>query len=69
MATRLANGRREELLDGVMDIISQRGFSQVRISDIARELRCSAASLYKIAPNKDSLVLLAIGRWAERRAG
>ena len=57
----MANGRREELLDGVMAIIAARGFSDVRMTDIARELHCSLASLYKIAPNKDSLVVLAIG--------
>jgi len=61
--TQLSEGRREELLDGVMEIIAAHGFSQVRVSDLARELRCSVASLYKIAPNKDSLVALAIARW------
>ena len=65
VAKRLASGRREDLLDGVMRIIGERGFSDVRISEIAAELHCSVASLYKIAPSKDSLVLLAIGRWGE----
>jgi AcrR family transcriptional regulator len=65
LAKRLASGRREDLLDGVMHIIGARGFSDVRISEIAAELHCSVASLYKIAPSKDSLVLLAIGRWGE----
>jgi AcrR family transcriptional regulator len=65
LAKRLAKGRREELLDGVMGIIAARGFSGVRISDLAAELHCSVASLYKIAPSKDSLVLLAMGRWQE----
>ena len=66
MAKRLASGRREDLLDGMMQIIAARGFSDVRVSEIAAELHCSVASLYKIAPSKDSLVLLAIGRWQER---
>jgi len=35
------------------------------MTDIAGELHCSLASLYKIAPNKDSLVVLAIGRWGD----
>jgi AcrR family transcriptional regulator len=65
VAKRLAGGRREELLDGVMQIIAARGFSDVRMSEIAGELHCSVASLYKIAPSKDSLVLLAIARWGE----
>lgn len=62
---RLADGRQEELLDGVMAVIAARGFSSVRIADLASELHCSAASLYKIAPNKDSLVLMAVRRWGE----
>jgi AcrR family transcriptional regulator len=62
---RLNADRRDELLDGVMRIIAERGFSQVTIAEIARDLRCSAATLYKIAPSKDSLVLLAIARWGD----
>jgi AcrR family transcriptional regulator len=62
---RLDADRRDELLDGVMTIIAERGFSHVTIAEIARDLRCSAATLYKIAPSKDSLVLLAIARWAD----
>jgi AcrR family transcriptional regulator len=61
---RLDEDRRAELLDGVMAIIAERGFSDVTIAELARELHCSAATLYKIAPSKDSLVLLAIARWA-----
>jgi AcrR family transcriptional regulator len=62
---RLDEDRRDDLLDGVMTIIAERGFSQVTIAELARELHCSAATLYKIAPSKDSLVLLAIARWAD----
>ena len=65
----LDEDRREELLDGVLRIITARGFSDVRIATLPRELRCSVATLYKIAPSKDSLVLCAIGRWAEVNLG
>ena len=65
MPRRLDDERREELLDGVMRIIAARGFSVVLVSEIARELHCSVATLYKMAPSKDSLVLLAIARWGE----
>jgi len=61
----MASSRRDELLDGVMGMIAERGFSDVRMADIAGELHCSLASLYKIAPNKDSLVVLAITRWGD----
>ncbi len=65
MRTRLDNDRRLELLDGVMNIIVERGFSDVTISEMANELHCSVSSLYKIASNKDGLVVLAIARWGE----
>jgi AcrR family transcriptional regulator len=60
---RLDDERRSELLDGVMRIIAARGFAEVQVAEMARELHCSVATLYKIAPSKDSLVLLAIARW------
>ena len=65
MPRRLDDERCNELLDGVMRIVAARGFSEVQISEMARELHCSAATLYKLAPSKDSLVLLAIARWGE----
>ena len=49
-----------------MRIISVRGFSDVQVADMARELHCSVATLYKIAPSKDSLVALAIEAWGDR---
>lgn len=57
--------RREELLDGLMTIIAARGFAEVPVAEMARELSCSLATIYRLAPSKDSLVVLAIGRWGE----
>jgi AcrR family transcriptional regulator len=65
MRKRFDDNRRKELLDGVMEIITAHGFSKVTIIELAKELHCSGSSLYKIAPNKDSLVMLAITRWGE----
>jgi AcrR family transcriptional regulator len=65
MPRQYSKNRRQELLDGVMKIIAARGFSEVTISDMASELHCSASSLYKVASNKDSLVVLAIVSWGE----
>ena len=65
MRKRLDANRRDDLLDGVMRIIAARGFSQVQVAELARELRCSAATLYKVAPSKESLVILAFARWAD----
>jgi AcrR family transcriptional regulator len=63
---RLDEERCGELLDGVMRIISARGFSDITVADLARELHCSASSLYKVAASKDSLIVLAISRWFDR---
>ena len=65
MPTRLDDERRLELLDGVVDIIIKRGFSDVTVTDMANELHCSLSSLYKIASNKDGLIVLAIARWGD----
>ena len=35
------------------------------VSEMANEMHCSVSSLYKIASNKDELVVLAIARWGE----
>ena len=63
---RLAAARTEELLDGVMAIIGAEGFSGLKVTDLAPQLHCSVATLYKIAPSKDSLIVLAITHWGER---
>ncbi len=63
---RFDDERRQELLDGVMAIIAARGFSEITVSEIAHELRCSASSLYKIAASKDSLIVLAVTSWFDR---
>jgi AcrR family transcriptional regulator len=62
---RFDDDRRLELLDGVVEIIIERGFSEVTVSDMANELHCSVSSLYRIATNKDGLIILAISRWGD----
>ncbi len=66
MPKRLANGRADELLDGVMRLVAARGFSELKVADLARELHCSVATLYKLGPSKTDLVILALQRWGER---
>lgn len=52
-------------MDGVIEIITARGFANVPVVEMARELSCSLTTLYRLAPSKDSLIVLAIGRWGE----
>jgi AcrR family transcriptional regulator len=63
--TRLKNGRREELLDGLMRIASAEGFAELKVADLACRLHCSVATLYKLAPTKVDLVSLALERWGK----
>ena len=65
MARRFDENRREELLDGVMRIISSRGFSDMTTMELAGELHCSGSTLYKIGASKDSVVALAIAHWSK----
>ena len=55
-----------ELLDHLADIVASRGFGNLRIADLSRELHCSAATLYALAPNKSELVVLAVARVGDR---
>lgn len=64
MPRRLDEARRAELLDGLMSLVVARGFSKVSTSEMATELQCSVRTLYKLAPSKEKIVLLAIERWA-----
>jgi AcrR family transcriptional regulator len=59
----LKNGRREELLDGLMGIAAAEGFSDLKMADVARRLHCSVATLYKLAPTKVDVVSRALERW------
>ena len=65
MPRRLDEARRAELLDGLMSLISARGFAELSTSQIAAELGCSVATLYRLAPTKEEIVLRAIERWRE----
>src|ERR1700690_3317312 len=62
---RIAAERAEELLGMLMDVIAEEGFASLKVSDLAQRLRCSTSTLYRIAPSKESLVLLAFRQWAD----
>jgi AcrR family transcriptional regulator len=60
---RLTDSRADELLRAAMRVIAEQGFSDLRMTDLATSLNCSTGTLYKLAPSKESLVLLALDRW------
>ncbi|MDR3685981.1 MAG: TetR/AcrR family transcriptional regulator, partial [Coriobacteriia bacterium] len=65
-AKRLASDRTATILDGLMELIAAEGFASLKVSEMASRLKCSTGTLYRIAPSKESLVVSAIKRWADR---
>lgn len=55
-----------EILDGLEALVLAEGFRKLTLNDIARRLSVSYATLYKIAPSKEELLLLITQRWYER---
>lgn len=58
--------RKEEILDGLEKIVLHDGFRGLRLTDVARVLNTSYATLYQLAPTKDELVMMVIDRWYQR---
>lgn len=58
--------RMRRLLGDLETIMMSEGFLHLSTDDIARRLRCSKASLYRLAPSREELFELVIGRWLAR---
>jgi AcrR family transcriptional regulator len=56
------SAREDEILDGLVAIFSSEGFARLRMSDLAKRLHCSTATLYRIGASKEDLLVHAIGR-------
>ncbi|MDZ4168684.1 MAG: TetR/AcrR family transcriptional regulator [Coriobacteriia bacterium] len=57
--------RREQLLDELEALILREGFAHLKVGALAEELRCSRSTLYKLAPDKRSLIVLVLDRWVD----
>jgi AcrR family transcriptional regulator len=55
----------ELLLDRIFAIMAAEGFARLKVADLARRLRCSPNTLYKLAPTKEGLFALALKRWLD----
>ncbi|HEY5856311.1 MAG TPA: TetR/AcrR family transcriptional regulator [Aldersonia sp.] len=51
--------REEQLLTQIEEIFLAEGFTSVTVDDLARRLRCSKATLYRVARTKEQLVIAA----------
>ena len=62
MPTR-ATPRRDQLFDGLVDLLLAEGFSHLTLDGIATRLRCSKRTLYALAGSKEQLVRAAVVRF------
>lgn len=56
---RVNTARREDLLEQVTNVFLAEGFTSVSVDDLARQMRCSKATLYAIGATKEQLVVAA----------
>src|SRR3954451_4534442 len=54
--------RQVEILDTLQALFLAEGFRHLTIGDLVDRLRCSRRTLYSLAPSKEELVLVVIGR-------
>jgi AcrR family transcriptional regulator len=54
------------LLLKIEAIFMERGFSELRLVDLARELNTSYTTIYRLAPSKAALIELVLDRWHRR---
>jgi AcrR family transcriptional regulator len=58
--------RLRRLVDDLETLMMAEGFLEFSTDDIARRLRCSKATLYRLAASREELFELVIGRWLAR---
>jgi AcrR family transcriptional regulator len=59
----LENGRRDELLTRLQDLVLAEGFARLTVDDLATRLHCSKSTLYAISSSREYLVATAIRRF------
>lgn len=58
--------RREQLLDGLIDLFLAEGFRQFTLDDLADRLACSKTTLYGLAPSKEQLITVVVRAFFRR---
>lgn len=65
-SARRVSPRQQRLLDDIEALFLIEGFLRFRTEDIARRLRCSKTTLYRIAPTRDRLYEMIVERFLQR---
>lgn len=58
--------RMRRLVQDLEVVMMREGFLHLSTDDVARRLRCSKATLYRLAPSREELFELVIARWLAR---
>lgn len=67
LMSRVPESRRlRRLVVDLEHLVMREGFLHLSTDDIARRLRCSKATLYRLAPSREELFELVIERWLSR---
>lgn len=63
--SRAATQRRpaDEILDVVVDLIETGGYDAVQLREVARRARVSLATVYRLHPTRDDLIVSGVERW------
>jgi AcrR family transcriptional regulator len=54
---------REAVIDVVLDILTARGYDEVRLRDVSHRSRVSSKTIYKLFETRDHMVVAALERW------
>lgn len=65
MARRPDEKRKEQLLQDLTELMLSEGLSVFRVGELAKRMRCSRSTLYKLAPSKDELMRLLFIRYVD----
>lgn len=65
----MTSDRQTDLRDRLIAYLLGHGFSDLTIEDLARELHCSKSTLYRLAPSKAELVVLAVRHFFKTATG
>jgi AcrR family transcriptional regulator len=60
------SARREELLNGLVEIFLAEGFTGFSVEDLAVRLQCSKTTLYAVAPSKEQLITAVVRAFFRR---
>jgi AcrR family transcriptional regulator len=60
------SARRDELLNGLIEIFLAEGFAGFSVEDLAVRLQCSKSTLYGVAPSKEQLITAVVRAFFRR---